>query len=154
MPVTSADSLIKRWPGAEAVLSAVRAWAREAAEQRPDLIALGYFGSYARGAAGFGSDLDLIAVVGTDHRPAVERGLDWPTEALPVPADLLVYTLGEWKRLQAEGGRFGRTLRAEARWLVGREALPRFPDTHQGPPIAPPSVAGEATRRSGEATTG
>ena len=153
MPVTSADSLIKRWPSAEVVLSAVRAWAREAAEQRPDLIALGYCGSYARGAAGFGSDLDLIAVVGTDNRPAMERSLDWPTEALPVPADLLVYTLSEWKQLQAEGGRFGTTLRAEARWLVGREALPRLSGTQQGPPTAPPSVAGEAARRSGKTTT-
>lgn len=146
MPVTSADSSIKRWPSAEVVLSAASAWAKAAAEQRPDLIALGYFGSYARGAAGFGSDLDLIAIVGTDNRPAMERSLDWPTEALPVPADLLVYTVGEWKRLEAEGGRFGRTLRAEARWLVGREALPCHSDTQQGPPVALPSAAGEAAR--------
>lgn len=146
MPVTSADSSIKRWPSAEVVLSAASAWAKAAAEQRPDLIALGYFGSYARGAAGFGSDLDLIAIVGTDNRPAMERSLDWPTEALPVPADLLVYTVGEWKRLEAEGGRFGKTLRAEARWLVGREALPRHSDTQQDPPVALPSAAGEAAR--------
>ena len=60
----------------------------------------------------------------------MERSLDWPTEALPVPVDLLVYTLSEWKQMQAEGGRFGRTLRAEARWLVGREAMQRLSDTH------------------------
>lgn len=154
MPVTSADSSIKRWPSAEVVLSAAGAWARAAAKQRPDLIALGCFGSYARGAAGFGSDLDLIAIVGTDNRPAVERSLDWPTEELPVPADLLVYTLSEWKQMQAEGGRFGRTFRAEARWLVGREAMQRLSDTQQEPPIAPPSVAGEAARQSGETATG
>ncbi len=121
MPVTSSTSSIKRWPSAEAVLSAADAWAREAAEQRPDLIALGYFGSYARGEAGFGSDLDLIAVVGTDDQPAEERSRDWHTEVLPVPADLLVFTVREWQQLEAEGGRFVRTLRAEAQWLVKRE---------------------------------
>ena len=123
MPVTSSTSSIKRWPSAEVVLGAAHAWAREAAEQRPNLIALGYFGSYARGEAGFGSDLDLIAVVRTDNRPAMERGRDWRTETLPVPADLLVYTVREWERLEAEGGRFGQTLRAEAQWLVKREPL-------------------------------
>lgn len=121
MPVTSSISSIKRWPSAEAVLSAADAWAREAAEQRQDLIALGYFGSYARGEAGFGSDLDLVAVVATDDRPAMERSHDWHTEALPVPADLLVFTVREWQQIEAEGGRFARTLRAEAQWLVKRE---------------------------------
>lgn len=123
MPVTSSTSSIKRWPSAEAVLSAAHAWAGEAAEQRQDLIALGYFGSYARGDAGFGSDLDLIAVVRTDNRPSMERSRDWRTETLPVPADLLVFTVQEWRRLEADGGRFGQVLRAEAQWLVKREPL-------------------------------
>ena len=123
MPVTSSTSSIKRWPSAEAVLGAVSAWARETTEQRPDVLALGYFGSHARGEAGFGSDLDLIAVVRTDNRPSMERSRDWGTEALPVPADLLVFTVREWKLLKAEGGRFVQTLRTEARWLVKRGAL-------------------------------
>ena len=120
MPVTSSTSLIKRWPSVEVVLSAAQSWAGAVAEQRSDLIALGYFGSYARGDAGFGSDLDLIAVVEADSRPAMERSLEWPTEMLPVPAELLVYTVSEWKRLEEEGGRFQQTIRAEARWLVKR----------------------------------
>lgn len=101
MLVTAADSTIKRWPSAEVVLSAGPVRARVAAEQRPDLVAQGYFGSYARGATGFGRDLDLIPIVGTDNRPVVQRSLDWRTETLPAPADLLVYTLSEWKQLQA-----------------------------------------------------
>lgn len=123
MPVTSSTSLIKRWPSVEVVLSAAQSWAGAVAEQRSDLIALGYFGSYARGDAGFGSDLDLIAVVEADSRPAMERGLEWPMELLPVPAELLVYTVSEWKRLEAEGGRFEQTIRTEARWLVKREPM-------------------------------
>ena len=128
MPVTSSTSLIKRWPSVEVVLSAAQSWAGAVAEQRSDLIALGYFGSYARGDAGFGSDLDLIAVVEADSRPAMERSLGWPTEMLPVPAELLVYTVSEWKRLEAEGGRFAQTIRTEARWLIMREPMSRSPE--------------------------
>ena len=120
MPVTSSTSSIKRWPNAEVVLSALEDWGEAEAKRRQDLIALGYFGSYARGDAGFASDLDLIAIVQRDDRPAMDRAGDWSTEKLPIPTDLLVYTADEWARLQAENGRFARTLNAEARWLVKR----------------------------------
>ena len=117
MPVTSSTSSVKRWPKAEAVIAALEAWGAEAARRRDDLIGLGYFGSYARGDAGFGSDLDLLLIVETDRQPFTERGLDWRTETLPVPVDLLIYTIAEWERLLAAGGRFARTLSTEARWL-------------------------------------
>ncbi len=123
MPVTSSTSSIKRWPSAEVVLAAASAWARTTAARQPDLIALACFGSYARGEAGFGSDLDLLAVVKTDAHSTARRVTDWNTESLPVPVDLLIYTFGEWKRLEEEGGRFVKTLRAEARWLVGQEVM-------------------------------
>ena len=117
MPVTSTTSSVKRWPSPDSVLSALRAWGAAAAERREDLIALGYFGSHARGDAGFGSDLDLVLIVATDTRPRMERAIDWPTHSLPVPTDLVVYTRDEWRCLQADGGRFARTLNSEARWL-------------------------------------
>lgn len=120
MPVTSLASSVKRWPSAEAVLSSLREWCAAEVAHRDGLLGFGYYGSYARGDEGFGSDLDLIAIVEADDRPAMERARDWPTENLPVPADLLVYSATEWKRMQAEGGRFVRTLNAEARWLVTR----------------------------------
>lgn len=117
MPVTSTTSSVKRWPSSETVLDALNAWGAAAAGHRDDLLALGYFGSYARGDAGFGSDLDLILIVASDGRPSMERAIDWRTDSLPVPTDLIVYTKDEWRRLQAGGGRFARTLREEARWL-------------------------------------
>ena len=105
------------------VLSSLEEWCAAEVARRERLVGFGYFGSYARGDAGFGSDLDLLAIVEADDRPAMERARDWPTENLPVPADLLVYTVDEWRQLQAEDGRFARTLSTEARWLVRREVL-------------------------------
>lgn len=103
MPVTFSTSSVKRWPRAETVLTALREWGAETVRRRDDLVALGYFGSYARGDAAFGSDLDLVVIVGADVRPFMERGHGWGVETLPVPVDLVIYTAAEWERLQAAG---------------------------------------------------
>ncbi len=121
MPVTSSASSIKRWPSAEAVLDSLEEWCATEVAHREGLVGFAYFGSYARGDAGFASDLDLLAIVEADDRPPMERAREWPTENLPVPADLLVYSVDEWRRLEAESGRFARTLNTEARWLLRRE---------------------------------
>ena len=119
MPVTSSSLSVKRWPTPEAVLSALQEWANVQAAARPELIALGYFGSHARGDTGFGSDLDVVAIVKKSDRPRLERNRDWPYERLPVPADLLVYTVDEWDRLRQRGGRFVDMLDDEAVWVIG-----------------------------------
>ena len=80
--------------------------------------ALGYFGSYARGDEGFGSDLDIIAVVAHSPLPFMERARDWKTETLPVPADLLVYTAEEWEAVEDGAGRFASVLETETVWLI------------------------------------
>lgn len=120
MPVRSLTSSILKWPDREQVDRAVRTWARDATGRHLGTIKLGYFGSYARGDWGVGSDLDLIAVV--DHTDAAfeNRSLEWDLEGLPVPAQLLVYTNSEWEALLREGGRFARTLERESVWVFER----------------------------------
>jgi predicted nucleotidyltransferase len=78
---------------------------------------LGYFGSYARGDWGVGSDLDLVVVVSESHRPFAERALDFDVAGLPVPAELLVYTDTEWRELEQRHDRFAERLRAETVWV-------------------------------------
>ena len=90
--------------------------------QHPELLRLGYFGSFARGDWGMGSDLDLVAVVDSCDKPFERRSADWDLGELPVPADLLVYTREEWGRLQQQGGRFAHTVTREATWLFSRPA--------------------------------
>jgi len=102
-----------------AVDRAAREWATAEAARHQGLIRLGYFGSYARGDWGVGSDLDLVAVVESSSEPFHRRGIAWDATTLPVPASILVYTREEWERLQAESGRFARALKAETVWLVG-----------------------------------
>ncbi len=119
MPVRSLRSSVLRWPDTETVHRAAVAWSRALAAAYPEIVAVGYFGSYARGEAGVGSDLDVIVLVRDSGLPFERRAARWGTEALPVPVDLLVYTLNEWADLPRRSRRFGRMLGEETVWLVG-----------------------------------
>jgi len=114
MPVRSLTSLVFAWPDASSVDRAARRWA-EAAAHRPGIVRIGYFGSYARGDWGVGSDLDLVIVVERSDVPFERRACAWDLTALPVPAEALVYTTEEWRSLA--GTRFGRTLASECVWI-------------------------------------
>jgi uncharacterized protein len=117
MPVKSSRSSVLKWPDRAAVDAAVRQWADLQRQRHAGLLQLGYFGSYARGDWGVGSDLDLVLIVHGATRAFADRPLDWDTLDLPVPTDLLVYTQHEWDRLLAEGGAFPATLQREVVWL-------------------------------------
>ncbi len=78
---------------------------------------MGLFGSYARGDAGVGSDLDLVVLVRDAAEPFEQRALAYDATSLPVPADVLVYTLEEWERMMAEGG-LPHTVARDVVWLL------------------------------------
>jgi len=117
MPVRSLHSSILVWPSVSAVRSAARAWAAVEVPRHTGLTRLGYYGSYARGDAGVGSDLDLFAIIASSADAFERRGLRWGILELPVPASIVVYTAAEWERMRAAGGRFARTVEREAVWL-------------------------------------
>lgn len=119
MPVKSSNSLLLKWPGKQTVDRAVRAWAKQTAERHPEVVRIGYFGSYARGDWGVGSDVDVLVLVQLSPTPFERRGSRWAAVDLPVPADVLVYTLAEWESLEPSG-RWRQTLAAEVVWVYRR----------------------------------
>jgi len=119
MPVRSLNSFILKWPDAQTVAEAVRHWSQKALLSHYDVMRIGYFGSYARGDWGVGSDLDLIIVVESSDQPFERRASEWDATELPVPADVLVYTDEEWQSLEQEG-RFYQTVTQEAVWVYIR----------------------------------
>jgi uncharacterized protein len=129
VPVTSSRSWLKRWPRAERVLDAAESWAQRLADADPAVVAVGYFGSYARGDAGVGSDLDLL-VVRRDGAPRPDL-LGADVDALPVPTDVLHYTEGELLGVLERRGRMAAVIEREARWWVGG------PPLADGPPLTP-----------------
>lgn len=120
MPVRSSSSSVLRWPDRARVHAALVAWATAAGRAFAPLCRVGYFGSYARGEWGPGSDLDVVLVVARSDEPFMERGARYDLTPLPVPAESLVYTVDELERLQREGGRFASVLRDETVWVWER----------------------------------
>ncbi len=120
MPVRLLNSSVLKWPEAQVVEQAVRLWANRVARQREEVRCIGYFGSYARGDWGVGSDLDLVIVVDETDQPFEKRSAEWDVLELHVPADVLVYTREEWEALPQEG-RFYQTLMRETVWVYGSD---------------------------------
>jgi hypothetical protein len=102
------------------VRRALDAWLRQALPDHPEVLRIGYFGSYARGDWGVGSDLDLVVIVPSSDKPFTERPCDWDVTTLPVPTDILVYTQEEWAELAQKSPRFFATLERETVWIFDR----------------------------------
>jgi predicted nucleotidyltransferase len=119
MPVRSLSSSVLRWPDHHVVDRAVRRWAETVGTSHPEVARIGYFGSYARGDWGVGSDLDLIIIVDRVDQAFERRGAEWDVTGLPVPADVLVYTQQEFESLHPRG-RFPSALRRETIWVYAR----------------------------------
>jgi len=116
MPTRSLNSSVLRWPDGDQVLAAAARWADRLYRHVPGVVAVGCFGSYARGDAGVGSDLDLLVITESQVEPVGEY---WAVDHLPVPTDRLVYSSDQWARLAEHNTRFYQTLRTDTRWLNG-----------------------------------
>lgn len=119
MRVRLLSSSVVKWPDAQTVERALREWAQKMAQRHPEALRVGYFGSYARGDWGVGSDVDVIVIVAQADLPFERRAAAWDANPLPVPADLMVYTLDEWQSLPRDS-RFVQTAEREARWVWER----------------------------------
>ena len=119
MPTRSLSSSVLKWPDAKSVVRALKGWTVEILKNRKDVERIGFFGSYARGDWGVGSDLDIVMVVTNSGEPFESRAAKWDLGGLPVPADLLVYTEAEWAALDMKR-RFMKMLREETVWVYER----------------------------------
>lgn len=117
MPVRSLNSSVMRWPGKKEVEKSLKKWTEELTKERDDVIRVGYFGSYAKGNWGVGSDLDLIILLKETDKPFERRGIDFDTSPLPVPTELLVYTGDEWGKLKEGESGFYLTVSREVIWI-------------------------------------
>ena len=124
MPVRLLTSPVLKWPDAQTVTEAVKRWAEKVIQERPEVVQIGYFGSYARGDWGVGSDLDLVIILEHTDTPFAMRPSEWDTFALPVPTDVLVYTRDEWDTLTTQR-QFFQNLANETVWVYLRLPLER-----------------------------
>jgi predicted nucleotidyltransferase len=120
--------MLRRSFGTVKVFSLDRPRIRRALEQlireryRPDpnVAAVYLFGSFARGNAIPGSDLDLLVVLRDDSRPPRERIVDYLPERFPVGVDVVPWTEAELDERLARGDRMAHTILAEGEALLDR----------------------------------
>jgi len=117
MPVPSPSGSVLRWPAAAEVLERAGCWAAAQRLGDPDLLAVGVFGSYGRGTAGVGSDLDLLLILRHCDDPIWQRLRRWDTSSLPLACDLLVYGLNEWHSLPQWNQKLAQALQQDTQWL-------------------------------------
>ena len=128
MPVPSPSGSVRRWPAAAEVLEQAAAWATLQRSGQPELLAVGVFGSYGRGTAAFGSDLDLLLILRHCDEPIWNRLRRWDTSSLPLACDLLVYSLEEWRSLPQWNPKLAEALLNDTRWLGEMPAALALPE--------------------------
>lgn len=121
MPVRLLSSSILKWPEPQVVIKALHDWVERALPQHKEILRIGYFGSYARGNWGVGSDLDLVAIVESSAQPFDRRCVEFDTTYLPVPVDLFIYTKEEWQKLSRQGK--WRQTAGEIVWIYEAEHI-------------------------------
>lgn len=127
--------MLKRSFGTVKVFSLDRPAIRRALEDlvkqryRPDpnVAAVYLFGSFARGNAVPGSDVDLLVVVRDDQRPPRDRIPDYLPHGFPVGVDVIPWTQAELDERLAAGDRMAHAILAEGQALFDRRdtSLPR-----------------------------
>lgn len=140
MPVRLLTQSRLRWPEPAQVLAAVVRWAAEQAERHDGLHRVGVFGSYGRGDAGVGSDLDLVLIDDNTSGTQSQRYRQWPFEQLPLSCDALVLTPQEWDELLASSTTdaapdpglhaMANALQRDCRWLWSRPNSEGNSNTH------------------------
>jgi hypothetical protein len=117
MPVRSLTQSVLRWPSPERVLQQTQAWAEDLQRLHPNLRRVGLFGSYSRGTASVGSELDLLLIDDLAEGAQHERLRHWPLERLPLSCDALVLTSAEFAQLIGSESRMAKELQTDLRWL-------------------------------------
>ena len=118
MPVRSLTQSVLLWPKPDQVLARARAWAEDQQHANPSLRRVGVYGSYGRGTASVGSDLDLLLVDDSAEGPQHQRLQAWPFEQLPLACDAIVLTSAELHQLLEGGSRMSVELRHDLLWLL------------------------------------
>jgi hypothetical protein len=115
---------------------AFRQWVTQHEAALVEAISIGYFGSYARGDAGVGSDLDVVIILRQSVLPFTQRSQQWDFLSIPVPVEAQVYTAPEWTQLETNQPRFYDSLVKETVWL-------RSPHSLNGAEVESGSVAAD-----------
>jgi len=100
------------------VVAALRDWSDEIRGRKPEILAVGYFGSYATNRYVPGSDLDVIVILAHSlHSRFFDRTPELYPESFPVGVDVFAYTVEEIRRMKDDSSGWIRHVLNEAVWV-------------------------------------
>ena len=106
LPVNAHDessiSARVRYAEPEPIRKAVRDYVRDLRDGHPEIRSIRWFGSWVRGDAGVGSDVDLCIIVEGSDTPRRDRTAAFLPRVFPVGIDLFVYTQAEFDALRTK----------------------------------------------------
>ena len=123
MPVRLLNSSVIKWPDENQVLSSLQKWIEVILPMNKEILQIGYFGSYARGDWGVGSDLDIVIILRQSNLPFGKRNQVWEEHILPVPTDVLIYTQEEWEKMRVEESLFFSRMNREIKWVYSMKTV-------------------------------
>ncbi len=100
------------------VVGAAKAWAGRLRREHPEIVRIGFFGSYARDDYVPGSDFDVLIEVTTSDQPRRnDRPAAYQPDDFPIGMEVFVYTTDELTRMRNEDAAFIKTIDREITWL-------------------------------------
>jgi len=103
-----------------AVRKAVDEYVRDTAQKHPELVKAVLFGSFARGDAVPGSDVDIVLVLSRSGKDYHDRITEFLPSRFPVGVDVFPYTEEEIRAMLEEGNRFVASALAEGEVIFSR----------------------------------
>ena len=100
MPSGSSALLVVKSNNQRSVEAALRRWACQVGESRPEVRRIIWFGSRVNGIPAPGSDVDVCIVLSGSNRSVRDRVGDYLPFGFPVGIDLFPYTESELERLR------------------------------------------------------
>jgi predicted nucleotidyltransferase len=100
------------------VVEALKTWAGELRKRKPEVLALGYFGSYATNRCGPGSDLDVLVILEhSEHSRFFDRIPDLYPTSFPVGVDIFAYTKEEIIEMRSDDNPWLRQILKDIIWI-------------------------------------
>lgn len=122
MPNESSDSVRIFWYNREEVRRALEQALKALALAHPEIEEAVLFGSFVRGDAVPGSDVDMLLVLRDSEKDFLARIPDYLPSHVPGGVDVFPYTREELRRMRSEGNPFIRQAFEQGR-CFGREEI-------------------------------
>ena len=123
MPSGSSDSVKIIYYNRELVAQAVREALKKLTQEHPELQEAILFGSFVRGDAVPGSDVDMLLILSDSTLTFLERIPKYIPTTVPGGVDIFPYTRQELDRMLAEGNPFIHRALSEGQRLTRQEIL-------------------------------